>query len=71
MQQQLLLRKATAADQAAVLHFCANTWEGGDYIAEVWDDWLNDSSSMLTIVKVKLPPKLLVRLTKCRESLPR
>lgn len=36
------IRLATPADREAVLAFTTATWDGWDYIAEVWDDWVAD-----------------------------
>lgn len=49
MSDSLILRPANAADRAPVLAFCANTWERGDYIAEVWDEWLHDPQTSLLV----------------------
>lgn len=45
----LITRLAQPEDKAAVLAFCAQTWEWGDYIAEVWDEWLVDPSGRLLV----------------------
>ncbi|HLW00917.1 MAG TPA: GNAT family N-acetyltransferase [Ktedonobacterales bacterium] len=45
----LTIRLAEPQDKAAVLAFCAHTWDWGDYIAEVWDEWLADASGRLLI----------------------
>ncbi|HLX55455.1 MAG TPA: GNAT family N-acetyltransferase [Ktedonobacteraceae bacterium] len=39
---QLEIRRAREDDREAVLAFSSQTWEWGDYIAYVWDDWLHD-----------------------------
>ena len=41
---ELIIRPARADDHAAMERICAQTWEWGDYIPEVWDDWLADSA---------------------------
>jgi GNAT superfamily N-acetyltransferase len=46
------IRPARAADREAVLAFCAQTWDWGDYIAEVWDAWLADSEGVLVVGEV-------------------
>ncbi len=46
---ELLIRPARPEDKEAVLTFCAQTWEWGDYIAEVWDVWLNDPAGLLMV----------------------
>ena len=43
---ELEVRDARAEDRDAVLAFCAQTWgDEGDYIADVWDDWLAAASA--------------------------
>ena len=46
------IRPARAADREAVLAFCAQTWDWGDYIGEVWDAWLADSEGVLVVGEV-------------------
>ena len=46
------IRPARAADREAVLAFCAQTWEWGDYIAEVWDRWLADTVGILVVGEI-------------------
>ncbi len=46
---ELTIRLAQPQDKAAVLAFCAHTWEWGDYIPQVWDDWLGDPSGRLLV----------------------
>jgi GNAT superfamily N-acetyltransferase len=38
------IRPAHPKDRPAIERICAHTWEWGDYIPEVWDDWLADAS---------------------------
>ncbi len=45
----ITIRLAQPQDQAAVLAFCAHTWEWGDYIPQVWDAWLADASGRLLV----------------------
>jgi ribosomal protein S18 acetylase RimI-like enzyme len=42
-------RAATEDDRADVLAFCAQTWDGGDYIDAVWDTWLADTTGALLV----------------------
>lgn len=46
------IRPARADDRDTVLAFCSNTWEWGDYVAYVWDEWLNDPSGALLVAVV-------------------
>lgn len=45
----LEVRPARPEDRDAVLAFCAHTWDDGDYIAYVWDDWLSDTRGVLLV----------------------
>ena len=36
------IRPARPEDREAVLAFCMHTWDWGDYIESVWDEWLHD-----------------------------
>lgn len=68
MNQQPLLpqpqiRLARAEDRAAVFAFTAQTWDDGDYIAYVWDDWLHDPSGTLLVADLAGKPVGLARLT--------
>ena len=42
-------RPAREDDREAVLAFCARTWDDGDYIQYVWEDWLRDTSGALLV----------------------
>ncbi|MGZ3584831.1 MAG: N-acetyltransferase family protein [Ktedonobacterales bacterium] len=54
--EQLDVRPARAADREAVLAFCAHTWSGGDYIEDVWDDWLHDERGALLVAVMQDRP---------------
>ena len=43
------MRPARPEDRDAVLAFCAHTWDDGDYIEYVWDDWLDDARGVLLV----------------------
>ena len=43
------VRLATAADKPAVLDFAARTWDGWDYIPEVWDEWLASADGIMLV----------------------
>ncbi|MBV9229597.1 MAG: GNAT family N-acetyltransferase [Chloroflexi bacterium] len=46
------VRPAQAEDHDTVLKFCSNTWEWGDYIERVWDDWLHNPDGRLFVATV-------------------
>ncbi|HEU5226255.1 MAG TPA: GNAT family N-acetyltransferase [Ktedonobacteraceae bacterium] len=58
----IAVRPARAEDRDIVLEFCANTWDWGDYIADVWDDWLNDSNGALLVATVDGRPAAISHL---------
>jgi GNAT superfamily N-acetyltransferase len=43
------IRPARAEDREAVLAFCQYTWEWGDYIEYVWDEWLHDPQGQMFV----------------------
>ncbi len=47
----ILVRPATTADREPVLAFCQRTFDWGDYIHEVWDDWLTRPQGILLVAE--------------------
>ena len=47
--EDVVVRPAESGDRDAVLAFCALTFSDGDYIAEVFDKWLEDTSGALLV----------------------
>jgi len=45
----LVFRPARPEDKLRVLEITAHTWDDGDYIPEVWDNWLADPQGELTV----------------------
>jgi ribosomal protein S18 acetylase RimI-like enzyme len=45
------VRFALPSDKENVLRFCANTFEWGDYIAQVWDSWYLDQNGVLLVAE--------------------
>jgi GNAT superfamily N-acetyltransferase len=46
---QIEIRLARSEDREAVLAFSSHTWDWGDYIEYVWDEWLHDPQGMLFV----------------------
>ncbi len=46
-----LVRDVRQSDRAEVMEFTANTWDFGDYIEYVFDDWLNDPSGRFLVAE--------------------
>src|SRR5438128_3684314 len=53
---QIEIRPARSEDREAVLAFCVETWEWGDYIEHVWDEWLQDPQGKLFVATVDGQP---------------
>lgn len=49
MASDLWIRPARPDDRAAAERICADTWDWGDYIPEVWDAWLADEQGHLVV----------------------
>ncbi|MGZ6365627.1 MAG: N-acetyltransferase family protein [Ktedonobacteraceae bacterium] len=52
----LEVRPARPEDREAVLAFCQQTWEWGDYIEHVWDEWLNNPQGKLFVATIDGQP---------------
>lgn len=63
--EQLDVRPARAEDRAAVLAFCAHTWSEGDYIEEVWGEWLSDERGELLVAVSMDHPIGLIHVALC------
>ena len=49
-----LPRLAQSSDKKDVLNFCQNTFSWGDYIHEVWDNWINEGN-LIVIENDQIP----------------
>ena len=49
------VRLAQPADRDAVLAFATSTWNGWDYIPEVWDAWVVPTDGVLLVATVEPP----------------
>ncbi|MBE3559563.1 MAG: GNAT family N-acetyltransferase [Ktedonobacteraceae bacterium] len=56
------VRPARAEDREAILAFTTHTWEWGDYIEDVWDEWLHDAHGCLFVATVDGRPAGLVHM---------
>ena len=53
---QLVVRPARAEDKPVILAFCQQTFSWGDYIAEVWERWLQSTSGQLLVATIDTQP---------------
>ncbi|GHO43850.1 GNAT family N-acetyltransferase [Ktedonospora formicarum] len=56
------VRPARPEDREPVLAFCAHTWDDGDYIEHVWDEWLGNPAGQLIVATVDEQPAALVHI---------
>lgn len=62
MPKSIDVRPARAEDKANILAFCRNTFSWGDYIPDVWDDWLMFAGGQLLIATVNEQPAGVVHV---------
>ncbi len=49
---EIAVRGAIPSDKESVLEFCKDTWPGGDYIQDVWDDWIVNRNGRLVVATI-------------------
>lgn len=59
---QIDIRPARSEDREAVLAFCVQTWDWGDYIEFVWDKWLHDPQGVLLVATMDGQPAGIAHL---------
>ena len=50
METELIIRPARPGDRTAMERICAHTWDWGDYVPELWDQWLAEGGDAGAIV---------------------
>jgi ribosomal protein S18 acetylase RimI-like enzyme len=60
--EAVIVRLARPDDREAVLAFCQDIWDGTDYIADVWEDWLTAESGALLVAASEERPVGLIHL---------
>jgi len=63
MSHDILIRRARPDDRPAMERICAQTWDWGDYIPEVWDRWLADQQGALIVGELAGEPAALSKIT--------
>jgi len=59
---KLEIRDAIPEDKDEILRFCRTTWDWGDYIEYVWDDWLNGPHGRLIVGLLDSVPVAVVHM---------
>jgi GNAT superfamily N-acetyltransferase len=52
MAEEVRIRRARPEDRPAMERICAHTWDTGDYIPEVWDEWLAGEDGPLLVAEL-------------------
>ncbi len=70
------IRRARPSDKNMVLDLCMNTFEWGDYIDKVWDNWISDPLGLLLVYEStassstsKLSPLGIIHIVKCLDNI--
>jgi GNAT superfamily N-acetyltransferase len=60
-------RPALLKDTDEVMELCSHIWDGGDYIPQVWDEWLADPNGLLGVAEMSGRVVGVFKLTKFQE----
>jgi GNAT superfamily N-acetyltransferase len=64
----VVCRPAQAKDKAAVIELSSHIWDGGDYIPQVWDEWIADPDGLLGVAETQGRLAGVFKLTKFQEG---
>lgn len=64
MDSELVIRPARPDDRPAMERITAHTWEDGDYIPQVWDEWLSEEGGELSVGQWGAPEGPVVAISK-------
>jgi GNAT superfamily N-acetyltransferase len=64
----VVCRPALAKDTAAVMELSSHIWEGGDYIPQVWDEWMADPDGLLGVAELHGRVAGVFKLTKFQQG---
>lgn len=65
---EVVIRQARPEDREAVLAFCAHTWDWGDYIQYVWDEWLNNPAGQVLVALIDDRPVAMLHIQMLNET---
>jgi len=67
--KDIIVRPAQSEDKMAVLNFCQHIWVNAeDYIAQVWDHWMADSSGQILVAVFADEPIAMTRVVQLSEQ---
>jgi GNAT superfamily N-acetyltransferase len=64
----IVCRPALAKDTEEVMELSSHIWDGGDYIPQVWDEWLADPDGLLGVAELRRRVVGVFKLTKFQEE---
>ncbi len=66
--ERVVCRPALAKDTEGVLELCSHIWDGGDYIPQVWEEWMADPDGLLGVAELGGRVAGVFKLTKFQEG---
>jgi GNAT superfamily N-acetyltransferase len=64
----VVCRPALSKDTEDVMELCSHIWDGGDYIPQVWEEWLADPDGLLGVAELYGRVVGVFKLTKFQEQ---
>ena len=64
----VVCRPALPKDTEDVMELCSHIWDGGDYIPQVWEEWLADPDGLLGVAELYGRVVGVFKLTKFQEQ---
>ncbi len=63
MRTQLTIRPAKQSDKKAILEFCQHTFDWGDYVPHVWEQWVKEKHARLFTALIGSQPVGMMRVS--------
>ena len=64
----VVCRPALQKDTEEVMELCSHIWDGGDYIPQVWEEWLADPDGLLGVAELRGQVVGVFKLTQFQEQ---
>ena len=64
----VVCRPALPKDTEQVMELCSHIWDGGDYIPQVWHEWLADPQGLLGVAELRGQVVGVFKLTKFQDQ---
>jgi GNAT superfamily N-acetyltransferase len=66
--ETIVCRPALHQDTEEVMELCSHIWDGGDYIPQVWEEWLADPNGLLGVAELRGRVVGVFKLTKFQDQ---